>query len=259
MDVVFQNDVTRLERTGGQLWLTLARPPGNTLVAGIFEGLQAAMEAFETGSERVLVFTGEGTAFSKGADLQVLQACPNRVEMQRELVLTNAVFSRIARSPKPTVAAINGYCFGGGLELALCCHFRVVREKTRLGLPEIWGGMVPGLGGIHRLCRLIGSAKALELIAFGELLTSEDALRLGLVNRVFPKASFEAESKAFAQSIATIPPVAMERLIAVCRQAWPAGDEDNVWNGWEAFRDVAPWLQRQPAGSPAAREAPSAG
>lgn len=245
MDLLFSNPSLRVERTGLQLWCVLARPPGNTFVAEVFEGLQAAMDVFEAGADRVLVFTGEGASFSKGADLQVLKACQSREQLQQELILNNTVLSRIARSRKPTIAAINGSCFGGGLELALCCHFRVVREKTRLGFPEIWGGMIPGLGGVERLCRLIGSAKALELIAFGELVGSEDALRLGIVHRVYPRASFDDDIRAFAQSVATVPAEAMDRLMALCALSSNDGEE-NIRRGWEAFRDIAPWLRHPP-------------
>jgi enoyl-CoA hydratase/carnithine racemase len=116
-----------------------------------------------------------------------------------------------------------------------------------LGLPEVWLGMVPGLGGIHRLVRQVGMSKALELIAFGDLFTAEDALRFGLANRVYPKDTFEADARTFVKTLATLDPAIMTRLLCVCRAALPGNDEDNIVGGLEAFRDLAPWLAKPPA------------
>jgi enoyl-CoA hydratase/carnithine racemase len=244
---VLQNEAAEITREDGILWLRIARPPNNYLVTPVFDALHEAMELIETGEDRVLAITGTGQVFSKGFDLGLMHSCPDRKQLRVNLVHTNAIFSRVARSPKPVVAAINGHCLGGGFELALCCHFRVCKEKVRLGLPEVWLGMVPGLGGIHRLVRQVGMSKALELIAFGDLFAAEDALHFGLANRVYPKDTFEADARRFAKTLATLDPAITERLIRVCRAALPGNDEDNIVGGFEAFRDLAPWLNRPPA------------
>ena len=158
MSILYENGVTRVELAEGVLTLTLCHPPANLLNMDVFVGLDEALELLETSDAHLLVITGEKQVFSKGFDLELMASCSERRAMRRNLLETNAVFSRLAKSPKPTVAAINGYCLGGGFEMVLCCDFRVCKERTRLGLPEVWTGMLPGLGGIHRLARMVGQA-----------------------------------------------------------------------------------------------------
>lgn len=244
---VFQNESAEITSEDGVLWLRIARPPNNYLITAVFDALHEAMERIETGDDRVLAISGTGQVFSKGFDLELMHSCADRKQLRVNLVHTNAIFSRVARSPKPVVAVINGHCLGGGFELALCCHFRLCKEKVRIGLPEVWLGMVPGLGGIHRLVRQVGMSKALELIACGDLFTAEDALRYGLANRVSPKETFDADVRSFVRTLAALDPAITTRLIRLCRAAAPGGDEDNIVGGYEAFRDLAPWLSKPPA------------
>ena len=242
--IVFENEAAVITRDESALWLRIARPPNNYLITAVFEALHEAMERIETGGDRVLAITGTGQVFSKGFDLGLMHSCPDRKQLRVNLAHTNAIFSRVARSPKPVVAVINGHCLGGGFELALCCHFRVCRENVRLGLPEVWLGMVPGLGGMHRLARQVGMSKAMELIAFGDLFASEEALRLGLANRVYPKASFDEDARRFVKTLATLDPALTTRLIRGCRGACADREEDQIVEGYEAFRDLAPWLNK---------------
>ena len=146
---------------------------------------------------------------------------------------------RLARCPKPTVAAISGACLGGGLELALCCHFRLCNDRARLGLPEIWIKLVPGLGGTTRLCKLIGPAKALELVALGDLVSPEEALRLNLVNRVFPKAEFAERVDGFIKALLLADPVALREAIRLVNCFPETDEDDHLRMGWEAFAKLA--------------------
>ena len=175
----------RLERSGTCALLTLERPAAlNALNAALLRRLDEALAEVEADSYRALVVTGAGErAFCAGADVAELLARPagEAYEGQR---LGQRVFDRLERLPIPSVAAINGFALGGGLELALACTFRFAVATARLGLPEIKLGLIPGHGGTQRLPRLVGSARALELILTGDLITAEEAARLNLVTRV---------------------------------------------------------------------------
>lgn len=243
MAILFENGVTRIDVEGRVLTLTLCHPPANLLNMEVFLGIDEALELLETRDLDLLLITGEKQVFSKGFDLDLMASCSDRREMRSNLLKTNAVFSRLAKTPKPTVAAINGYCLGGGFELVLCCDFRVCKEKTRLGLPEVWTGMLPGLGGIHRLARMVGQAKALELVALGDLITSDQARELGLVNRVYGKQSFADDALTFVQTLLLLDQRVLRRILLLTRQAIPLPDEDNILEELQAFGELAPWMQ----------------
>ena len=165
--------------------ITLNRPQAlNALSFAILDELEAAIEQVAGTDARVLLMTGAGDkAFCAGADIKELR---NRdlISQKRGAQKGQAVFSRIAELPMPSVAVINGYAFGGGLELAMACTFRVATANARLGLPEIKLGLIPGYGGTQRLPRLIGEARALEMIMTGRAVKPEEAERIGLVNKV---------------------------------------------------------------------------
>ena len=174
------------------LEVRLANPPDNRLTAGMMAGVDAALDRLEGDDVDVLLLTGGPRVFSKGFDVDgSLPQGASHGDLCRSLTHTNSVCSRLVHAPKLTIAAIAGACLGGGLELALSCHFRVCAEKARLGLPEVWINLVPGLGGFCRRCGGVGHAKALELVTLGDLVSAEEAFRLNLVIRVFPRDRFE--------------------------------------------------------------------
>jgi enoyl-CoA hydratase/carnithine racemase len=127
----------------------------------------------------------------------------------------NDVFNRIERLPKPVIAAINGYALGGGCELAMVCHFRLIGDSARtiIGLPEVNLGITPGWGGIQRLPRIIGKSKALEMILFSKRLSPQEALALGLVDRVVPSAELMKEAMALAVTLSKRPPLAVQAVL----------------------------------------------
>jgi enoyl-CoA hydratase len=226
-------EITVTERT---LELTLANPPDNRLTTAMVDGLDQALEQFESEAFDVLLIRGAGRSFSKGFDVPVTRAPDaSPAGLRPRLLRSNAVFSRLARSEKPTLAAIHGACLGGGLELALACHFRLCAEKTRLGLPEVWSNLVPGLGGIYRLTRLIGQAKALELIALGDLISAEEALRLNLVNRVLPGEGFDDRVGSFVKALCVADPRVVREIIRLVSSATTAGEEDSIRQALESF------------------------
>src|SRR5436309_1047033 len=167
--------------------VTLNNPPSNLLSTPVLKELDQTFGQLEADDAvRVIILTASGKFFSPGADIKEL-ADLNTMHQGSELSgRGQALLNRIERFDKPVIAAINGACLGGGLELAMACHMRVAAAGTLLGLPEIKLGLIPGFGGTQRLPRIIGPSKAAELILTGETIKSEEALTWGLVNRVVP-------------------------------------------------------------------------
>jgi len=157
----------------------------------------------------VLIITGAGEkAFVAGADIGEL-ASQTPVEGTAYARAGQAVLDRLERLGKPSIAAINGYALGGGLELAMACTFRVAAESAKLGQPEVALGIIPGYGGTQRLARLVGAGRALEMILTGEPIDAREALRIGLLNRVVPAAELLPAAEALARTILTRGPVAL--------------------------------------------------
>src|SRR5436309_8332512 len=167
--------------------VTLNNPPSNLLSTPVLKELDQTFGQLEADDAvRVIILTASGKFFSPGADIKEL-ADLNTMHQGSELSgRGQALLNRIERFDKPVIAALNGACLGGGLELAMACHMRVAAAGILLGLPEIKLGLIPGFGGTQRLPRIIGPSKAAELILTGETVNSEEALTLGLVNRVVP-------------------------------------------------------------------------
>ncbi|NHM31733.1 enoyl-CoA hydratase-related protein [Neobacillus terrae] len=160
---------------------------------------------------RAVIFTGAGEkAFSVGADLKERRTLSDE-QVKRNLNKINDVFNAIDQLPQPTIAAMNGFAFGGGMELALACDFRIAAKGTKMGLTETSLAIIPGAGGTQRLPRLIGQAKALELILTARRLTSEEALGYGLVTRVTDNVEVLADSQAFAETILQNGPIALQQ------------------------------------------------
>ncbi len=208
----YQNiKVEKLE--GGIAKITLSRPHRlNAITIDLLEELRRALNELEFDDDvRVLVITGEGKAFSVGFDLQSV----SEDELSRSYVsmLLSAkgqeTFSAIERFPKPVVAAINGYAFGGGCELALACDFRIISKNAQIGLTETSLGLIPGWGGTQRMTKLIGIAKAKELIMFAKRLSGEEAEKVGLVNKAVDAENFWDEVMEFAKKLAECAPIAL--------------------------------------------------
>ncbi|MCH8936112.1 MAG: enoyl-CoA hydratase/isomerase family protein [Gemmatimonadetes bacterium] len=160
---------------------------------------------------RVVVITGAGDkAFIAGADISEFEG---RSPVDQYRVMTDSsVFLAVDRFPKPTIAAINGFCLGGGCELAMACDIRIASEKAKLGQPEINLGLLPGGGGTQRLPRLVGMGAAFKLLYTGDFIRADEALRIGLVDEVVPAGDVAARAKELAEAIAAKSPVAL-RLI----------------------------------------------
>ena len=192
--------------------LMLNRPDRlNTLSPQVFDELEGALRALERDDDvRCLVITGSGDrSFSAGADLTSFADVGKAHKVWQVSRRSEEVFARLAHFPKPTVAAINGYCFGGGLEMALACDVRIAAKRAKLGQTEVNLGLVPGAGGSHRLVRTVGLAKAKELVFLGSRLSADEALAIGLVTRVSDNERFVADVQEMAEKLATQAPVAL--------------------------------------------------
>lgn len=175
----------QLSRIDELALITLDRPEVlNALNFELLRDLGAAIDQVAGGDARALLVTGAGSrAFCAGADVKELMG-RSLAATRQGAALGQAIFAKLDVLPTPSIALINGYAFGGGLELALACTFRIALPGARLGLPEIKLGLIPGYGGTQRLPRLIGEGRALEMILTGRTVMAEEALRIGLVNRV---------------------------------------------------------------------------
>jgi enoyl-CoA hydratase len=172
------------------------------------EGARVLEELRDDETVGVVVFTGAGDkAFIAGAD--IAEFAGRTALTQRDVMMGRSLFTAIDTFPKPVIAMINGYCLGGGCELALACDIRISSETASYGQPEINLGIIPGGGGTQRLTRLVGEGKAMELILTGDIINAQTAYTLGLVNMVVPAADLEARTMEIANRIAEKSPVAL--------------------------------------------------
>jgi len=199
-----------VEKRGAVAIVTINRPDKlNALnIKTREEGAQVLDELSRDDSVRVLVFTGAGEkSFVAGADIKEFEG--RTANMQREVMLQRSLFNAVDSFPKPVIAMINGFCLGGGCELALACDIRIASEKARFGQPEINLGIIPGGGGTQRLTRLVGEGKAMEIILTGDMIDAQTALNLRLVNAVYAPEELEAKTMELANKIAEKSPVAL--------------------------------------------------
>jgi enoyl-CoA hydratase len=221
--------LTHIEASQEQriLLLRLNNPPNNYLPSQFFVDLTVCRDWMQSEEVDAVIFTGKGRTFSKGADIQEIQKSPGAVNLE-SVLYANELFSFIQKLQKPVIAAINGTCLGGGLELALACHFRLCIEKAILGLPEVSIGVVPGLGGIQRLIQVIGPAKALEMILMGNMISAPQALSLNLVNRVFPKDGFWEHVLLFVRTLLSARKEAVQQVLRLFQLSRSEDDARNI-------------------------------
>jgi enoyl-CoA hydratase/carnithine racemase len=202
-------EFVRLETTDHIGTIRLDRPKMNALNTQVQEELRAAAQAVTDDEEiRAVVVYGGEQVFAAGADIKEFTERTYAQMTVRAAALSSA-FDAVARIPKPTVAAITGYALGGGCELALACDWRVLAEDAKLGQPEIKLGIIPGAGGTQRLARLIGPARAKDLIFSGRMVDAEEALRIGLADRVAPAAEVYATAVEMVRQYTTGPALAL--------------------------------------------------
>jgi enoyl-CoA hydratase len=180
--------------------------------ATIAELGEAIDEARTRNDIRGVILTGAGRAFVAGADISEL-AAQSATAAKALARRGQEVFRRFETSPKPTVAVVNGFALGGGCELAMACHVRIASEQAKFGQPEVKLGILPGYGGTQRLPRLVGKGRALQLLLTGEMIDAQEALRIGLVNRVVPTAELSATAEALLRQMFANAPLALAACI----------------------------------------------
>jgi enoyl-CoA hydratase/carnithine racemase len=220
--------------------LTIDHPPVNSFNKQVVTELGEAVDELLADDEvKAIVITGGGTrAFVAGADIpeikELLETPEEGYDEARAFIERGqATHLKIEQADKPIIAAINGFCLGGGLELAMSCHMRICSDRARLGQPEINLGLIPGWGGTQRLPRLVGKAKALEMILTGDQITAQDAYRVGLVNKVVPAGAVLKEARGLARKI-----VSKSKFpIAASLKAVTEGLEKTVEEGLEVEKE----------------------
>ncbi|MBW3569770.1 MAG: enoyl-CoA hydratase/isomerase family protein [Gemmatimonadetes bacterium] len=251
-------ETLRIEQDGAVAVLTIDRPEKRNALSGqVRAELVAALDALrDDGTVRVLVITGAGDrAFVAGADIGEFA---ERTPLEQRAAMTGRrVFDEVAAYPKPVIAMINGFCLGGGCELALACDVRIAAESARLGQPEINLGIIPGGGGTQRLPRVVGTGQAMRLILSGEIIDAAEALRIGLVDVVHPDAALHERALEFARGMAAKSPVALRMAKSAVRAAAEMPLSAGVQYETELFvtcfasddrrEGVAAFLEKRPA------------
>lgn len=199
-------------KEGGVTILQLNRPEKkNAFNAALRQGMEEALKEISADpQQRVVIVTGGEEFFCAGADIGEILEANTAEATYRHAREFQLLFDRIEALPQPVVAAVAGFALGGGCELALACDFRIASEGTKFGLPEIKIGAFPGGGGTQRLPRLVGAAKAKEMILTGDTIGAEEAFSFGLVMKVVPKDKLLQEAKGFAAKLAALPRLALE-------------------------------------------------
>lgn len=200
----------------------------NALNKTVMEELSKAIdEVYNNTDIKSAIITGAGAkAFVAGADISVFQGLT--LEQGMELARKGQhIFQRIEDSPKPIIAAVNGFALGGGCELAMACHFRVASENAKFGQPEVNLGLIPGYGGTQRLTQLIGKGRAIELLITGNMLDAATALQYGLVNYVVPQEELLTKARSILDVVNTKAPLAVARCIQCANAVF-----DNTKNGF---------------------------
>lgn len=208
---VMEYNTIQLRKENEVAIVTLNRPPMNPLNSQVYRELGLVADELQADETvKAVIITGAGEkAFAAGADVTEMVDM-SAVEVYAFCHICRSAFERIENMHKPVVAVIHGFALGGGCELALTCDFRLASDKASFGLPEINLGIIPGSGGTQRLTRLVGAAKAKEMIYFGDVIDAATAEKIGLVTKVFPAEALMDEAFKFAKKLASKTPVAMK-------------------------------------------------
>ncbi len=225
-----------LEKKGHIGILTINHPPANAFSLDTFEDFEKALDELENDRDiRVVVITGQGEkCFSAGFDVSDAGNADKTGSMGQEL------WTRVDRFPKPTVAAINGYALGGGLELALSCHFRIMTDhpKAKVGLTELNLGLIPAWGGTQRMSRQIGRSKALEMMLLSKKVNAAEALEIGLVDQVSASSQVMKDAMELAGRLAEKPPVAVRAVLNAVSAGLDRGIDEGLRSEQEGLQAV---------------------
>lgn len=219
--------------------ITIQRPPANALSSAVLRELSQILDEIEPNPEiKVVVIHGEGRFFSAGADIKEFTTVSSSEEFAKLGKFGQDLFERMERFPKPIIAAIHGAALGGGLELAMACHIRLVSENAKLGLPELQLGLIPGFAGTQRLPRYVGTSMAAEMLFTSEPITGRDAVQYGLANRAYPENEVLAKAQELAAKIAKKSPGSLTAAIQLLNYAKTAAFYEGQAKEAELFGQV---------------------
>ena len=207
----------------------------NALNQGLLDELGAAFSKYgnDENTRVIIISSSEKGYFISGGDIKFISEFPDATGAREGIFYIQKLFNRIEALEKPVIAAISGVCLGGGCELALSCHIRIAAENAKFGQPEIKLGLIPGGGGTQRLTRLVGKGMATEMVLTGDIVDAQQALRIGLVNRVVKEDSLMPTAEDIATKIASNAPLAIRyALEAICRS-----DDGTLDDGLAMERD----------------------
>ena len=228
-----------VEQEGNVGIITLNRPPANPINLSVLNELDDVFTKWEKDKAvRAVIITGAGErGFSAGFDLKTAGTPDGEKAMSRG----QEVFGHIEKYPKPVIAAINGFALGGGCELAMSCHFRIMldSEKVFMGQPEIDRGIIPGWGGTQRLPRLVGKTKALEMLLLGTRVNAPEALGIGLITRVSQPGQLMNDAKELAGTLAKKAPIAVEIILNAVTQGLETSTDQGVKIEFEGSQRVS--------------------
>ncbi|UII55114.1 enoyl-CoA hydratase [Cytobacillus spongiae] len=219
--------------------IKINRPPANALSSGLLKEISAVLDEVEHHADiRVILIHGEGRFFSAGADIKEFTTIESGTEFSKLASYGQELFERMENFSKPIIAAIHGAALGGGLELAMACHIRLVTEKAKLGLPELQLGLVPGFAGTQRLPRFVGFARAAEMLFTSDPITGAEAVQYGLANRAYSDEELLEQAYSMAKKIAKKSPVSVKATIELLNYSKTAEFHQGVKKEAELFGEV---------------------
>ena len=215
--------------------IVIDNPPVNALSQEVLEAINSFLDTAAGDDSKVIVITGNGMFFSAGADINEIQAFTSGDAAMEKLKQGQSILNKIEDFKKPVIAAINGICFGGGMELAMACHLRYASDMIKMGQLEITLGIIPGFGGTQRLTRLVGTAKAMELILTGDQIPGKEALAIGLVNKVTSPETLLKHVKSIAKKLASMSSPAMAEILPLVTSAADVPLKEGLESEMKAF------------------------
>ncbi|MEI3612613.1 enoyl-CoA hydratase [Pseudogracilibacillus sp. SO30301A] len=219
--------------------ITINSPPANALSTTLLKDLKVQLDQIEKeDTVKAVILTGEGRFFSAGADIKEFTSLQAASDYESLAKMGQDLFSRMERFHVPIIAAIHGASLGGGLELALACHIRLVTKTTKLGLPEITLGIIPGFAGTQRLPQFVGIPKAYEMILTGDTVTGEEAVQLGLANKAVDDEQLQSEARNLAEKIAAKSKPAITRIMELIPYAKVASFQAGTDQEAKAFGEI---------------------
>ncbi|HLR08351.1 MAG TPA: enoyl-CoA hydratase [Bacillota bacterium] len=219
--------------------LTIHSPPANALSTNLLNDLSQHLDTIEQDKTvKAVILKGEGKFFSAGADIKEFTTLQHAADYEALAKKGQELFDRIEHFPVPVIAAIHGAALGGGLELAMACHMRIVSEDAKLGLPEMTLGIIPGFAGTQRLPHYVGSAKAYEMILTGEPITGQEAYTLGLANQVVNEQNVVQAAMTLAEKIAAKSRPGINQVMRLIPYAKTEQFSQGVQREAEAFSNI---------------------